>query len=169
MPSLDLNRVKQLTEYSFLELQASVLYQQRWNELDGPKVLQDLMDNQDLWTSFTMRHQYFETDPEGFMLGYLIDELWQQARWNCERPHGDTLYLYAANNQEETVSRLVEFGKEWSFDVVTVYDGNKALEECNMVGSSQPIPVCIEKIRLWLSIGGINRCFEIKPDRPSPQ
>jgi len=132
MPSLDLDRVKQLTEYAFLELQASILYQQRWNELDGPKVLQDLIDNQELWTSFAMRHEYFEIDKEGFMLGFLIDELWQQARWNRERPHGDTLYLYAANNQEETVSRLVGFGKEWSCDIVTVYDGNKPLEECNI-------------------------------------
>jgi hypothetical protein len=48
MSSLDLDRVKQLTEYTFLEFQASILYQQRWNELDGPKVLQDLMDNQEL-------------------------------------------------------------------------------------------------------------------------
>ena len=64
MSSLDLDRVKQLTEYTLLEQQASILYQQCWNSLDGPKVLQDLMDNQQLWSSFAMKHQYVETDKE---------------------------------------------------------------------------------------------------------
>ena len=50
MSLLDLDRVKHPTQYTFLELQASILYQQPWNELDSPKVLQELIDNQELWT-----------------------------------------------------------------------------------------------------------------------
>ena len=52
MALIDLSRVRQLSEYSHLETQASILYQQNWNDLNGPKVLQDLIDNSGLWQSF---------------------------------------------------------------------------------------------------------------------
>ena len=132
MALIDLSRVRQLSEYSHLEMQASILYQQNWNDLNGPKVLQDLIDNSGLWQSFIMTHQYFETDKDGFMLGFLIEELWKHVHWSCQKPNADTLYLYAANNQDETVSKLVALGKDWSCDIVNVYDGIKSFEECNL-------------------------------------
>lgn len=54
MPSLDLDRVKQLTEYTLLEQQASILYQQCWNALDGPNWLASLC----LYPFAQRRHRY---------------------------------------------------------------------------------------------------------------
>ncbi|BAY86916.1 hypothetical protein NIES267_64270 [Calothrix parasitica NIES-267] len=128
-----LDRVKTLAQsYSPQEMFAALLWQRRFNLFNGEEVIADLYNNQELWESFVFCKPVYAPDEDGLSFNGLIDILLALAN---SRPvaetniikfiayPADTLYVLA-ENQDTTVSQLVELGKKWRADDVYIDDKN---------------------------------------------
>lgn len=129
---LDLAKIKSIAQsYSPQELFAALVWQRRFNEFDGEEVIADLSQHPDLWVSFLFTKPIFAPDEGGLSFSGLLDTLLAMASY---RPMpetsiihfvaypADTLYILT-QNQDTTVSRLLDLGKKWRADSVDVCDG----------------------------------------------
>lgn len=129
---LDLTKIQSIAQsYSPQELFAALVWQRRFNEFDGEQVIADLSNHPDLWASFLFTKPIFAPDEEGLSFGGVLDTLLAMANY---RPMpqtsiihfipypADTLYILA-ENQDTTVSQLLDLGKKWRADSVEVCDG----------------------------------------------
>ncbi|MFB2880233.1 hypothetical protein ACE1CC_25585 [Aerosakkonemataceae cyanobacterium BLCC-F46] len=129
---LDLAKIHSIAQsYSPQELFAALIWQRRFNEFDGEEVITDLSQNPDLWVSFLFTKPIFASDPDGLSFGGVIDTLIAMANY---RPMpetsiihfiaypADTLFILT-ENQDTTVSQLLDLGKKWRADSVDICDG----------------------------------------------
>lgn len=129
---LDLAKIQSIAQsYSPQELFAALVWQRRFNEFDGEEVITDLSNHPSLWASFLFAKPIFAPDEGGLSFGGLLDTLIAMANY---RPMpetsiihfiaypADTLYILA-ENQDTTVSQLLDLGKKWRADSVEVSDG----------------------------------------------
>ncbi|MEW6491964.1 MAG: hypothetical protein AB1589_05360 [Cyanobacteriota bacterium] len=129
---LDLAKIQSIAQsYSPQELFAALVWQRRFNEFDGEEVITDLSHHPELWASFLFTKPIFAPDEDGLSFGGVLDTLLAMANY---RPMpetsiihfvaypADTLYVLA-ENQDTTVSQLVDLGKKWRADSVEVSDG----------------------------------------------
>lgn len=130
---LDLAKIQLIARsYSPQELFAALVWQRRFNEFDGEEVITDLSHHSSLWASFLFTKPIFAPDKDGLSFGGVIDTLMAMANY---RPMpetsiihfvaypADTLYILA-QNQDTTVSQLLDLGKKWRADSVDVCDGS---------------------------------------------
>ena len=130
---LDVNQIQSIAQsYSPQELFAALVWQRRFNQFDGQQVIHDLCVHQGLWASFLFTKPIFSPDEDGLSFGGLVDTLLAMANY---RPMpetsiihfipypADTLYLLT-QNQDVTVSKLLDLGKKWQADVVEVCDAS---------------------------------------------
>ncbi|NEP12225.1 MAG: hypothetical protein F6K14_18860 [Symploca sp. SIO2C1] len=130
---LDLAKIKLIAQsYSPQELFAALVWQRRFNEFDGEEVISDLSQHPSLWASFLFTKPIFAPDESGLSFGGVIDTLMAMANY---RPMpessiihfiaypADTLYILT-ENQDITVSQLLDLGKKWRADSVDVCDGS---------------------------------------------
>jgi hypothetical protein len=135
---LDLTKIQLIAQsYSPQELFAALVWQRQFNEFDGEEVITDLANHSNLWASFLFTKPIFAPDENGLSFGGLIDTLLAMANY---RPMpetslihfvaypADTLYILT-ENQDTTVSQLLDLGKKWRADSVDVSDGTN--EEYN--------------------------------------
>ena len=111
---------------------AALVWQRRFNLFNGEEVITDLYNNKELWQSFVFCKPVFAPDEDGLSFNGLIDTLLALARY-CPIPEksiiqsisypADTLYILV-ENQDTTVSQLVDLGKKWQADDVYIDDGN---------------------------------------------
>lgn len=129
---LDLNKIQFIAQYySPQELFAALVWQRRFNQFDGQEVINDLSNHADLWASFIFTKPIFAPDENGLSFGGVIDTLLAMAN-SSPGPAtriihfvaypADTLYIMA-ENQDTTVSELLDLGKKWRADSVNVTDG----------------------------------------------
>lgn len=129
---LDLTKIESVAQsYSPQELFAALVWQRQFNEFDGKEVITDLSNHPELWTSFLFSKPIFAPDENGLSFGGVVDTLLAMANY---RPMpktsiihfipypADTLYILA-ENQDTTVSQLLDLGKKWRADSVDVCDG----------------------------------------------
>ncbi|BAZ40272.1 hypothetical protein NIES4101_62330 [Calothrix sp. NIES-4101] len=129
---LDLIRIQTLAQtYSPQEMFAALVWQRRFNNFYGDRVITDLFQNPHLWCSFLFTKPIFAPDENGLSFGGVIDTLLAMANY---RPMpedsiihfvnypADTLHILT-ENQDTKVSQLVNFGKKWRADSVDVTDG----------------------------------------------
>lgn len=129
---LDLAKIKYIAQsYSPQELFAALVWQRRFNQFNGEEVITDLSNHSDLWASFLFTKPIFAPDEDGLSFGGVLDTLLAMANY---RPMpsssiihfvaypADTLYILA-ENQDITVSQLMDLGKKWRADSVDVTDG----------------------------------------------
>ena len=129
---LDLAKIQSIAQsYSPQELFAALVWQRRFNEFDGKEVITDLSNHPELWASFLFSKPIFAPDENGLSFGGAVDTLLAMANY---RPMpetsiihfipypADTLYILA-ENQDTTVSQLLDLGKKWRADSVDVCDG----------------------------------------------
>jgi len=129
---LDLAKIQSIAQsYSPQELFAALVWQRQFNEFDGEEVITDLSNHPDLWASFLFTKPIFAPDENGLSFSGLIDTLLAMANY---RPMpetsiihfiaypADTLYILT-ENQDTTVSKLLDLGKKWRADSVEVSDG----------------------------------------------
>jgi hypothetical protein len=129
---LDLTRIQSIAQsYSPQELFAALVWQRQFNEFDGEEVITDLAHHSNLWSSFLFTKPIFAPDESGLSFNGLIDTLLAMANY---RPMpetsiihfvaypADTLYILT-ENQDTTVSQLLDLGKKWRADSVDVCDG----------------------------------------------
>ncbi|NJR76110.1 MAG: hypothetical protein HC773_26045 [Scytonema sp. CRU_2_7] len=115
---LDLTKVQSIAQsYSPQELFAALVWQRRFNNFYGEKVITDLSQHPDLWVSFLFTKPIFAPDENGLSFGGVIDTLLAMANY---RPMpedsiihfvnypADTLYVLT-ENQDTKVSQLVNF------------------------------------------------------------
>ena len=129
---LDLTKIQSIAQsYSPQELFAALVWQRQFNEFDGEEVITDLSHHSNLWLSFLFTKPIFAPDESGLSFNGLIDTLLAMANY---RPMpetsiihfvaypADTLYILT-ENQDTTVSQLLDLGKKWRADSVDVCDG----------------------------------------------
>lgn len=129
---LDLALIQSIAQsYSPQELFAALVWQRRFNQFSGQEIITDLSNRPELWTSFLFTKPIFAPDAEGLSFGGVLDTLIAMANY---RPMpetsiihfipypADTLYILA-ENQDTTVSQLLDLGKKWRADSVDVSDG----------------------------------------------
>lgn len=129
---LDLAKIQSIAQsYSPQELFAALVWQRRFNQFNGEEVIADLSNHPELWASFLFTKPIFAPDEEGLSFGGVIDTLLAMANY---RPMpetsiihfvaypADTLYILT-QNQDTTVSQLLDLGKKWQADSVDVCDG----------------------------------------------
>jgi len=129
---LDLTKIQSIAQsYSPQELFAALVWQRQFNEFDGEEVITDLFQHSNLWASFLFTKPIFAPDESGLSFNGLIDTLLAMANY---RPMpetsiihfvaypADTLYILT-ENQDTTVSQLLDLGKKWRADSVDVCDG----------------------------------------------
>jgi hypothetical protein len=130
---LDLTKIQLIAHsYSPQELFAALVWQRQFNEFDGEEVITDLSQHPSLWASFLFTKPIFAPDENGLSFGGVIDTLLAMANY---RPMpetsiihfipypADTLYILT-ENQDTTVSQLLDLGKKWRADSVEVSDGS---------------------------------------------
>lgn len=130
---LDLAKIQLIAKsYSPQELFAALVWQRQFNEFDGEEVITDLSNHPSLWASFLFTKPIFAPDENGLSFGGVIDTLLAMANY---RPMpetsiihfipypADTLYILT-ENQDTTVSQLLDLGKKWRADSVEVSDGS---------------------------------------------
>jgi hypothetical protein len=135
---LNLDKIQTIAEtYSPQELFATLVYQRRFNEFNGEEVITDLAANPHLWQSFVFSKPIYAPDKSGLSFNGVVETLLAMANY---RPMpaasiihfipypADTLYILA-ENQDLTVSQLLDFGKKWRADEVSICDGNSIEEE----------------------------------------
>lgn len=128
---LDLAKIQLIAQsYSPQELFAALVWQRQFNEFDGEEVITDLANHPSLWASFLFTKPIFAPDEDGLSFGGVIDTLVAMANY---RPMpetsiihfipypADTLYILT-ENQDTTVSQLMDLGKKWRADSVDVSD-----------------------------------------------
>jgi hypothetical protein len=129
---LDLTKIQSIAQtYSPQELFAAMVWQRRFNEFDGSRVITDLSNHSDLWESFLFSKPIFASDPDGLSFSGVIDTLLAMANYRPV-PSGsiihfiaypaDTLYILS-ENQDTKVSQLLDLGKKWQADSVEITDG----------------------------------------------
>ena len=129
---LELAKIQYIAQsYSPQELFAALVWQRQFNQFNGKEVITDLSHHPDLWASFLFTKPIFAPDKDGLSFGGVLDTLMAMANY---RPvpetsivhfiayPADTLYI-VTENQDTTVSQLVELGKKWRADSVDVTDG----------------------------------------------
>jgi hypothetical protein len=129
---LDLAKIQLIAQsYSPQELFAALVWQRRFNQFDGEEVITDLSQHPSLWASFLFTKPIFAADEDGLSFGGVIDTLLAMANY---RPMpetsiihfvaypADTLYI-VTENQDTTVSQLLDLGKKWQAHSVEVCDG----------------------------------------------
>ncbi|WP_449416623.1 hypothetical protein [Phormidium nigroviride] len=129
----ELNKIQSIAQsYTPQELFAALVWQRRFNEFDGEEVITDLANHPSLWASFIFSKPIFAPDEKGLSFNGVLDTLLAMANY---RPMpetsiihfipypADTLYLLT-ENQDTTVSQLLDFGKKWRADSVEICDGN---------------------------------------------
>ncbi|WP_414755242.1 hypothetical protein [Anabaena sp. CCY 9910] len=129
---LDLTLIQTIAQsYSPQELFAALVWQRRFNQFNGEKVITDLSQHPNLWSSFLFTKPIFAPDENGLSFGGVIDTLLAMANY---RPMpetsiihfvaypADTLYILS-ENQDTKVSQLLDLGKKWRADSVEVTDG----------------------------------------------
>lgn len=129
---LDLAKIQLIAQsYAPQELFAALVWQRQFNEFDGEEVITDLVNHPNLWASFLFTKPIFAPDENGLSFGGVIDTLLAMANYRpmpeTSMIHfvaypADTLYILA-ENQDTTVSQLVDLGKKWRADSVDVSDG----------------------------------------------
>lgn len=130
---LDLDKIQSIAQcYSPQELFAALVWQRRFNQFDGEEVITDLSNHPALWASFLFTKPIFAPDNDGLSFGGMVDALLAMANY---RPMpetsiihfiaypADTLYILT-ENQDTTVSQLLDLGKKWRADSVDVCDGS---------------------------------------------
>lgn len=95
-------------------------------------MITDLVNHPSLWASFLFTKPIFAPDENGLSFGGVIDTLLAMANY-LPMPEtsiihfipypADTLYILA-ENQDTTVSQLMDLGKKWRADSVDVSDGS---------------------------------------------
>lgn len=134
---LHLDKIQSIAQsHSPQELFAALVWQRRFNQFNGEEVITDLSQHPDLWASFLFTKPIFAPDKNGLSFGGVIDTLLAMANY---RPMpetsiihfipypADTLYILT-ENQDTTVTQLMDLGKKWRADSVDVTDGTN--EEC---------------------------------------
>lgn len=128
---LDLARVQHLkNSYSVQEMFAALVWESKYNEFDGEKILTTLNEHPDLWLSFIFTRPIYAPDKRGLGFGgAVMDTLLAMAN-NAATPEdgtahwldypADSIYILT-RNQDDIVSKLVDFGKEWEADSTTVW------------------------------------------------
>lgn len=130
---LDLNKIQSLADsYSAQELFAALVWQRKFNNFNGEKIITDLHNHKNLWESFIFTKPLFAPDENGLGFMGLLDTLIALANY---RPvpetsrivfvayPADTLYILA-ENRDTTVCQLLDLGKKWREDEVSITDGN---------------------------------------------
>ena len=128
---LDLAKIQSIAQsYSPQELFAALVWQRRFNQFDGREVITDLSLHPELWASFLFSKPIFAPDENSLSFGGVVDTLLAMANY---RPMpetsiihfipypADTLYILT-ENQDTTVSQLLDLGKKWRADSVDVCD-----------------------------------------------
>ncbi len=128
---LDLTKIQFIAQsYSPQELFAALVWQRRFNQFDGREVITDLSLHPELWASFLFSKPIFAPDENSLSFGGVVDTLLAMANY---RPMpetsiihfipypADTLYILT-ENQDTTVSQLLDLGKKWRADSVDVCD-----------------------------------------------
>ena len=129
---LDLAKIQSIAQsYSPQELFAALVWQRRFNQFSGEEVITDLSKHPDLWASFLFTKPIFAPDEDGLSFGGVLDTLLAMANYR-QLPEtsiihfvaypADTLYILT-ENQDTTVSQLMDLGKKWQADSVNVTDG----------------------------------------------
>ncbi len=135
---LNLDRVKQLADsHSPQEIFAALIWQRQFNLFDGPKIITDLASHPELWRSFLFAKPVYAPDENGLSFNGLLDTLLAMANY---RPMpeasflrfvpypADTLYVLT-ENRDTIVAQLLDLGKKWQADDVTVFDGSRQEED----------------------------------------
>lgn len=130
---LDVNKVMAIAQaYSPQELMAALVYQRRFNQFDGTEVITDLAHHSELWKSFLFTKPVYAPDKHGLSFNGVVETLLAMANY---RPMpetsiihfvpypADTLYLLA-ENQDVIVSQLMDLGKKWRADEVSICEGS---------------------------------------------
>ena len=129
---LDPTKIQSIAQsYSAQELFAALVWQRNFNEFNGEEVITDPCNHPDLWASFLFTKPIFASDKDGLSFGGALDTLLAMANY---RPMpsssiihfvaypADTLYILT-ENQDTTVSQLMDLGKKWQADSIEVTDG----------------------------------------------
>jgi hypothetical protein len=135
---LDIDNIQGIAQsYSPQELIAALVWQRRFNEFDGQEVITDLAQHPELWRSFLFSKPIYAPDRNGLSFNGVVETLLAMANY---RPMPDSSILHfipypadalyvLAENQDVTVSRLLDFGKKWRADSVDICDGSPEEEE----------------------------------------
>lgn len=128
---LDLAKIQSIAQsYSPQELFSALVWQRRFNQFDGREVITDLSLHPELWASFLFSKPIFAPDENSLSFSGMVDTLLAMANY---RPMpetsiihfipypADTLYILT-ENQDTTVSQLLDLGKKWRADSVDVCD-----------------------------------------------
>ena len=132
---LDLRKIQTIAQsYSAQELFAALVWQRRFNQFNGEEVIADLSHHLDLWASFLFTKPILAPDKEGLSFGGVLDTLLAMANYRPLPSNSiihfvaypaDTLYILT-ENQDTTVSQLMDLGKKWQADSVEVTDGTNS-------------------------------------------
>ena len=134
---LDLTKISKIAEsYSSQELFAALVWQRKFNDFNGEKVIIDLSKNPTLWESFLFTKPIFTSDKDGINFVGMVDILVSMANY---RPLPlETIKSYAAypadtilvltENKDTIVAQLMDLGKTWKADSVEVMDSDN--QEC---------------------------------------
>lgn len=133
---LDLNKIQCIAQsYSAQELFAALVWQREFNRFDGKKVITDLSQHPELWSSFLFTKPIFAPDEHSLSFSGVIDTLIAMANYypmpETSMIHfipypADTLYILT-KNLDTIVSQLLDFGKKWQADSVEVSDETNEL------------------------------------------
>lgn len=146
---------------------AALVWQRRFNEFNGPDVITDLANHPELWESFVFTKPIYAPDKNGLSFNGLLETLLAMANYRPMPEESiihfisypaDTLYLLA-ENQDVIVAQLMDFGKKWRADEVSVCDDRSVREEGETWRFQDYISLRLEAA-LW------NEDFR-KPDRPA--
>lgn len=135
---LDAQRIQTLAEtYSAQEFFAALMWQRRFNEFEGPQVVRDLCNHSELWSSFLFSKPVYAPDKNGLSFNGVLDTLLAMANYRpmpetsmiqFVRYPADTLYVLT-ENRDIVVSQLLDLGKQWRADEVSVFTGAPEAEE----------------------------------------
>lgn len=137
---LNLSKVQKIAEsYFSQELFAALVWQRKFNDFDGEKVVTDLSKNPNLWKSFLFTRPIFPLDKDGINFIGMVDILVSMA--SCHSVSIENIRSFAAypadtilvlaENKDTIVTQLMDFGKTWKADSVEIIDSNN--KECFML------------------------------------
>jgi hypothetical protein len=135
---LNIEKIQTIAQsYTEQELFAALVLQRRFNEFNGEEIITDLAQNLHLWKSFLFSKPIYAPDKDGLSFNGLLETLLAMANYRPMPEHSilhfisypaDTLYILT-ENQDEIVSQLIDLGKKWQADDVSICDGNSLNEE----------------------------------------
>nr|WP_309737722.1 hypothetical protein [Chamaesiphon sp. OTE_20_metabat_361] len=135
---LNLDKIQTVArDYTPQEVIAALVYQRQFNEFNGEEVITDLAAHSQLWRSFVFSKPIYAPDKSGLSFCGTVETLLAIANYR-PMPEGsiihfipypaDTLYILA-ENQDTIVSQLMDFGKKWRADEVSICDSSTENEE----------------------------------------